>query len=107
MPQPLNPAVDALMANALRPRSAVPNSALCLAERARVFRARNDEPCQTNQGRGGFRTRLSDPSPGRTASARGQLRTGARNGRTCPMSPSAATVFVAELLTRVQPTDRA
>jgi hypothetical protein len=30
MPQPLDPAVEALMANALRPRSAVPTSVLCL-----------------------------------------------------------------------------
>ena len=51
MPQPLDPAVEALMANAPWPRPAVPHSALCLAERARAFRARNDERCQTNQGR--------------------------------------------------------
>jgi hypothetical protein len=67
MPQPLDPAVEALMANALRPRSAVPNSALCLAERARAFRARNDERCQTNQGRGGFRASLSGTTTWRWA----------------------------------------
>ena len=67
MPQPLDPAVEALMANAPQPRSAVPNSALCLAERARAFRARNDERCQTNQGRGGFRARLSGTTTWRWA----------------------------------------
>ena len=67
MPQPLDPAVEALMVNALRPRSAVPKSALCLAEGARVFLARNDEPCQTNQRRGGFRASLSGPTTWRWA----------------------------------------
>src|SRR5215213_730199 len=43
MPQPLDPAVEALLASAPRPPLAVPNSALSLAERARAFRARNDE----------------------------------------------------------------
>ena len=51
MPQPLDPAVGALLASAPQPRSAVPSSALCLAKRTWAFRARNDERCQTNQGR--------------------------------------------------------
>jgi len=61
--------VEPLMANALRPRSAVPNTALCLAERARAFRARNDERCQTNQEYGGFRASLSGTITWRWAAA--------------------------------------
>ena len=51
MPQPLDPAVEALIASAPRHPLAMPDPALCLPERARAFRARNDERCQTNQGR--------------------------------------------------------
>ena len=51
MPQPLDAAVQALIASAPRHPLAMPDPALCLAERARAFRARNDERCQTNQGR--------------------------------------------------------
>jgi acetyl esterase len=39
----LDPAVEALMASAPRPPLAMPDPALSLAERARAFRARNDE----------------------------------------------------------------
>ena len=67
MPQPLDPAVEALMASAPQPRSAVPSSALCLAKRAWAFRARNDERCQTNQGLGSFRVSLSGPTTWRWA----------------------------------------
>ena len=61
MPQPLDPAVGALLASAPQPRSAVPSSALCLPERARAFRARNDERCQTNQGRVCFKNAHKHP----------------------------------------------
>ena len=43
MPQPLDPAVEVLMANTPRPPLDLPNPALSLAERAQAFRARNDE----------------------------------------------------------------
>jgi acetyl esterase len=43
MPQPLDPTVEALMASAARPPLATPDPALSLAERARAFRAREDE----------------------------------------------------------------
>ena len=67
MAQPLDPAVEVLLASAQRPPLAMPDPALCLAERARAFRARNDERCQTNQGRGGFRASLSDTTTWRWA----------------------------------------
>ena len=51
MPQPLDAAVQALIASAPRHPLAMPDPALCLPERARAFRARNDERCQTNQAR--------------------------------------------------------
>jgi acetyl esterase len=43
MPQPLDPAVEALLANAPRLPLAMPDPALSLVERAQAFRARNDE----------------------------------------------------------------
>ena len=67
MPQPLDAAVQALIASAPRHPLAMPDPALCLPERARAFRARNDERCQTNQGRGGFRASLSGTTTWRWA----------------------------------------
>lgn len=43
MPQPLDPAVEALMASSPRPPLAAPDPALSLAERARAFRARDGQ----------------------------------------------------------------
>ena len=67
MPQPLDPAVEALQASAPRLPVTMPDPALSLAERARAFRARNDERCQTNQGLGSFRVSLSGPTTWRWA----------------------------------------
>ena len=61
MPQPLDPAVEALLVSAQRPPLAMPDPALCLAERTRAFRARNDERCQTNQGRVCFKNAHKHP----------------------------------------------
>jgi hypothetical protein len=67
MPQPLDPAAEALMASAPRHPLAMPNPALSLAERAWAFRARNDDRCQISQGRGSFRASLSGPTTWRWA----------------------------------------